>query len=118
MHSVLAYTRAFLIQVMQSVACNNTHNVRQRYARWVLMCHDRVEGHAFRITQEFLSEMLGVSRFSISAVASSFQRSGTLKYSRGVITIADRSHLEAASCECYMSVRRHYDWLIPGSFVR
>jgi CRP-like cAMP-binding protein len=116
--NLLAYCRAFIIQLMQSVACNNTHNVRQRYARWLLMCHDRVSGDEFHITQEFLGEMMGVSRISVGAVARSFQREGVVKCSRGLIAIADRRRLEAASCECYVSVRRHYDRLSPGSFTK
>jgi CRP-like cAMP-binding protein len=115
---LLAYTRAFMIQIMQSVACNSKHSARQRYARWLLMCHDRIDGDQINLTQEFLGQMLGVSRISVSAVAGSFQRAGIVEYARGVITIKDRRRLEAASCECYMSVRRHYDRLLPGSLKR
>ena len=111
-----AYTRAFVIQVMQSVACNSKHNLRQRCARWLLMCHDRVEGDGFEITQEFLADMLGVSRTAVGAVTRRFADAGWFSYRRGRVTITDRPALRHAACECYGRVRGEYDRLLPGSF--
>jgi len=111
-----AYTRVFTSQVMQSVACNSKHNVKQRCARWLLMCHDRVEGDELEITQEFLGDMLGVSRTAVGSVTRRFARAGWFSYRRGRITIRDRAALRHAACECYERVRQEYDRLLPGSF--
>ena len=111
-----AYTRVFVIQVLQSVACNSKHNVRQRCARWLLMCHDRVESDEFEITQEFLGEMLGVSRTAVGAAIRRFAEAGWFSYRRGRVAIRDRNALKRAACECYGRVKGEYDRLLPGSF--
>ncbi len=113
-----AYSRAFLAQVMQSVACNASHTLLQRCARWLLKCHDRVDGDELRLTQQFLAEMLAVSRAAVNAELKKFQQLQVLTYSRGIITILDRRLLERTSCECYCAVRREYDRLLPGSFTK
>ena len=113
-----AYSRAFLAQVMQSVACNASHTLLQRCARWLLKSHDRVEGDELRLTQQFLAEMLVVSRVAVNAELKKFQQVRALTYSRGIITILDRRLLERTSCECYRAVRREYDRLLPGSFTK
>ena len=111
-----AYIQVFVIQVLQSVACNSKHNVRQRCARWLLMCHDRVEGDDFEITQEFLGDMLGVSRTAVGAAIRRFAQAGWFSYRRGRVTVRDRNALQHAACECYGRVRGEYDRLLPGSF--
>jgi len=103
-----AYAQAFLTEVMQSVACNAVHPVGQRTARWLLACHDRIRSDRFGLTQEFLAEMLGVSRATVSVVARTLQRSRLISYTRGEITILDRGGLEAVACECYARTRRAY----------
>jgi CRP-like cAMP-binding protein len=113
-----AYSRAFLAQVMQSVACNASHTVFQRCARWLLKCHDRVDGDELRLTQQFLAEMLGASRVAVNAELKKLQRQQVLTYSRGIITISDRRVLERTSCECYRTVRQEYDRLLPDSFTK
>jgi CRP-like cAMP-binding protein len=113
-----AYSRAFLAQVMQSVACNASHSLLQRCARWLLKSHDRVEGDELRLTQQFLAEMLVVSRVAVNAELKKLQQRQVLAYSRGVITILDRKFLEQKSCECYRVIRREYDRLLPGSFTK
>jgi CRP-like cAMP-binding protein len=113
-----AYSRAFLAQVMQSVACNASHTLLQRCARWLLKCHDRVDGDKLHLTQQFLAEMLVVSRVAVNAELQRFQQLQVLTYSRGTVTILDRSLLERSSCECYRAVRREYDRLLPGSFTK
>jgi CRP-like cAMP-binding protein len=104
--------QAFLTQVAQSVACNRLHNIEMRFARWLLITHDRVESDDFFLTQEFMASMLGVHRPSVSLVAGVFQQAGIIKYSRGRIRILDRSRLEEASCECYSMARKQFKRLL------
>jgi CRP-like cAMP-binding protein len=102
---LLGYVRYFLIQVLQSVACNGLHSVQERFARWLLMAHDRAGTDSFRLTQEFLADLLGIHRPSVTIVARTLQAAGLISYSRGLITITDRKGLEEATCECYEMVR-------------
>lgn len=110
----LRYTQAVLSQISQSAACNHLHLVEQRMARWLLMAQDRVEGHEVPLTQEFLAQMLGVRRPSVSVVAARLQDAGLIHYHRGLITVLDRTRLEAVSCECYRTVKNEYDRLLGG----
>ncbi len=103
------YHAAFLAQVSQSVACNGLHPVGRRCCRWLLVTHDRVEGDAMPLTHEFLGFMLGVRRASVTEVLGPLRDRGLIRYARGVITVLDRAGLEAASCECYRTVRDEYD---------
>jgi len=103
------FLQAYLSQVSQSVACNRLHTTEERFARWILLSHDRVKGDTFQLTQEFLADMLGVHRPSVTLVARNFQQAGLLTYNRGVITILDRAGLEEASCECYKVVRKQFE---------
>lgn len=103
------YLQAYLSQVAQSVACNRLHTIEERFARWILMTHDRVRRDEFHLTQEFIADMLGAQRPSVSLIASAFQQAGLIRYSRGQMTILDRSGLEQISCECYAAVRKHFD---------
>jgi CRP-like cAMP-binding protein len=102
---------AMLKQVSQTAACNGTHSVGQRLARWLLMCHDRVPGNELKLTQEFISQMLGIRRSGVSEAAVLLQGDGLIRYSRGHITIVDRPRLEAFACECYGIVRAEYERL-------
>lgn len=113
-----AYSRAFLAQVLQSVACNASHTLHQRCARWLLKCHDRVDGDELHLTQQFLAEMLVVSRVAVNAELKLLQQLRVLTYRRGIITILDRTLLERKSCECYRAIRLEYDRLLPGSFTK
>jgi CRP-like cAMP-binding protein len=106
---VFRYLRAYLAQVSQSVACNRLHTIEERFARWLLMNHDRVPGDEINITQEFLADMLGVHRPSVSLIARNFQQLGLIRYSRGLVTIVDRPGIEEASCECYGVVRKQFE---------
>jgi CRP-like cAMP-binding protein len=98
------YFLVYMNLVLQSVACNRLHNIEERFARWVLMTHDRLDGDSFFLTQEFIADMLGVHRPSVSVVAGAFQQAGFIKYSRGNMSILNRQGLEDASCECYALV--------------
>ncbi len=103
------YTQAMFMLVAQSVACNRVHNISQRCARWLLTTQDRVGTNEFPLTQEFLSEMLGVRRAGVSEVASELQQAGLIRYHRGIITIMDREGLEARSCECYRIINEEFE---------
>jgi CRP-like cAMP-binding protein len=104
-----AYTQAFLANLLQNVACNACHRVEQRCARWLLTCADQAEGDAFELTQEYLAEMLGVRRSTVTVVARTLQDTGLICYHRGAIRVVDRERLEAVACECYHVVRDRYD---------
>jgi len=107
------YTQAYLTQVAQTAACNGLHGLDARCARWLLMTHDRVdEAEHFPLTQEYLAIMLGVRRGGVSVAASALRDAGLIRYSRGAIQVLDRPGLEAAACECYGVVRRHFDRLL------
>ena len=95
------YTNAFMGMIAQVAACNNQHSLEERMCRWILLTHDRVQKDEFILTQEFLSQMLGVRRPSVSVVASTLQNAGMIRYSRGIVTVVDRRGLESATCECY-----------------
>jgi CRP-like cAMP-binding protein len=103
------YTHSLMTQISQSAACNRFHQVNQRLARWLIMTHDRIEGDEFRLTQEFLSHMLGVRREGVTLAAGTLQKQNLIRYSRGQIKILDRAGLEAASCKCYEVVKDEYD---------
>ena len=111
LHSIVQpYAQYMFDQAAQSVACNRLHAVDRRCARWLLMTHDRVHrAERFPLTQEFLALMLGVRRASVSEAAEALQNAGLIRYRRGGIRVLDRPGLEAASCECYGIVRRHFD---------
>jgi CRP-like cAMP-binding protein len=109
---VQRYTQAMINQISQSTVCNHRHSVEKRMCRWLLMSHDRVGTDEFPLTQEFLSQMLGVRRPTVSAVAGILQKAGLLTYHRGRMIILDRKGLEAASCECYQVVREELDRLL------
>jgi CRP-like cAMP-binding protein len=110
--AVQRFVLAYLGMVTQSAACNRLHKVEERFARWMLMTCDRVGGDAFYLTQEFIAQMLGVHRPSVSTVASAFQQSGLIRYTRGRMTILDRAGLEQASCECYAVCARQIEALL------
>lgn len=106
------HAQGFLNQVSQSTACNRLHAVEQRLCRWILMSHDRVGGETVDLTQDFLAQMLGVRRASVSVVAATLQKAGFIRYRRGIIDVLDRAGLEESSCECYRVVREEYQRLL------
>ena len=106
------YAEAFCGLVGQSTACNNIHAVEQRMSRLILMAHDRVGSDTIQLKQDFLAQMLGVRRSSVSPVAGLLQRDGLIRYRRGVMVVLKRRELEARSCECYLSVRKDYERLL------
>ena len=106
---LLRYSQALFHQVAQTAACNRAHTVDERCARWLLMTHDRVLSDSFILTQEFLSQMLGVHRPTVSLAARMLQKAGIITYVRGQVTVLDRKALEEASCECYRSIVEQYE---------
>jgi CRP-like cAMP-binding protein len=112
------FSFALFTLVGQNAACNRLHNIDQRCARWLLMARDRVDTDTFLLTQDFLSQMLGTRRASVSESAAALHDAGAIRYSRGEITIVDRKMLEELSCECYGVVRRAYTNLYATSDQR
>jgi CRP-like cAMP-binding protein len=105
------YIQALFSQISQQVACNALHSIEERCSRWLLLTHDRVHSDSFPLTQEFLSQMLGVRRASVTLAAGALQTAGLIRYRRGQMVIQDREGLENASCECYAVLRNEYDRL-------
>ena len=106
------YAEARLTSLSRSVGCNRLHSAQQRYARWVLLTQDRVGGDEFPITQEFLAQMLGVTRPTISLVGQELQGAGLIHYAQGRLTVDNRPGLEAVSCECYAVVRAAFEEML------
>ncbi|HXM78779.1 MAG TPA: Crp/Fnr family transcriptional regulator [Thermoanaerobaculia bacterium] len=103
-HRLHEYTEALLLFIAQSCACNQMHSQRQRCARWLLLLHDRVGNQTFSLTQEFLAQMLGVRRATVTVAAGDLRRKKLIAYRKGVIQILDRKGLEDMACECYKTV--------------
>jgi CRP-like cAMP-binding protein len=115
---VLRYTEALLAQTFQTVACNAVHNVEARCCRWILSTHDRLDQDALPLTHEFLADMLGVQRSTVSLVTRTLQAAGLITQTRGVITVTDRAGLEDTACECYGIIRRNFERLPPKTYTR
>ena len=104
LHCILAHAQCQAFVGSQIAACNGLHEIEERLARWLLMVRDRLESDRFYLTQEFLAEMLGARRTSVTMAAGSLQRSGLIEYRRGHIKIVDNDGLQNAACECYQVV--------------
>jgi CRP-like cAMP-binding protein len=102
------YSHSRLTQISQGAACNRFHSIASRLARWLLMTRDRMESDEFRLTQEFLSNMLGVRREGVNRAARALQEQNLIRYSRGIITILDRPRLESIACPCYEIIKEEY----------
>jgi CRP-like cAMP-binding protein len=112
---LLRYALAFNAQVTLTAACNARHVIENRLARWLLIAHDRAGSDEFPMTHELISLMLGVRRPGVTIAAGILQKAGLIHYARGRMRIADRPGLEAASCECYHTVRHEFARLLgPG----
>ncbi len=113
---VLHYAEAMMARVLQNVACNAVHSVEERCCRWILSMHDRLDQDTVPLTHEFLADMLGVQRSTVSSITRALQEAGLIRQGRGVITVMDRAGLERASCECYGTVRRSFERLLPYTY--
>lgn len=116
----LGYVQAQLVQTIQLAGCNARHSFEQRLARWLLICADRAQCDSFRMSHEYLSEMLGSTRSTMSLAAAELKHEGLIEYTRGLIHIRDAKGLEKKACECYRVVENYlddfleYDGGIPG----
>ena len=107
MRAVIAlYAAGLQGELEQSGACNALHRSDQRFAKWLLRCHDRLDGDTLHLTQEYLASLLGSQRTTVNEAAQGLQKAGAISYSRGRVTILDRAALERAACECYPNGRR------------
>jgi CRP-like cAMP-binding protein len=110
---IVRHNEVLLAQVQQSAACNALHEAESRFCRWLLQSRDRSDSDTVPITQEFLAQMLGVRRTTVTLVAQSLQDAGLLRYRRGRIEILDRDALEERACECYEVVRQAIEQYLP-----
>ena len=116
LHALLnRFTQATMVQIAQNVVCNSTHSTDARMARWLVTTHDRVGSNDFPLTQEFLAQMLGVQRPTVSETAQRIQAEGSIRYSRGTMTVVDRQALERTACDCYRIVKAEFDALRNGT---
>jgi CRP-like cAMP-binding protein len=115
---VLAYNEALLAQAYHTVACNAVHPVEARCCRWLLSTHDRLDQDTLPLTHDFLSEMLGVQRSTVSSVLRGVQTSELIEQSRGGIAVVDRAGLERGACECYRKIRHRFETLLPGTYAQ
>ncbi|MGA7989390.1 MAG: Crp/Fnr family transcriptional regulator [Candidatus Dormiibacterota bacterium] len=109
---VQRYVQALFGQISQAAACNRLHSNEERLSRWLLMSHDRVGTDAFPITHEFLGQMLGSRRATVTLSAGLLQAAGLIRYHRGRVTIVDRDGLEGVSCECYGIIKAALDRVV------
>jgi hypothetical protein len=105
--AVLRSIQALQVQACQSAGCNAHHNLVERLARWLLLCSDRSESLTLPLTHEYLADMLGSNRSTVSVAAEHLQREGLIQYTRGKVIVLNRTGLEARACECYQAVRDH-----------
>jgi CRP-like cAMP-binding protein len=110
---LLRYTQALITQMAQTAVCNRHHSVDQQLCRWLLLSLDRLPTNQLTMTQELISNMLGVRREGVTAAAAKLQKLRVIRYSRGRITVLDRPKLEALCCECYAVVKKETDRLAP-----
>jgi len=113
MQLLLRYTQALMVQVSQTAVCNRHHSLEQQLCRCLLQTHDRLQADSLAMTQELISNILGVRREGVTEAAGKLQRAGYISYCRGHIEVINRLGLENAVCECYSVVKTEYDRLIP-----
>ncbi|CQR42609.1 MAG: Crp/Fnr family transcriptional regulator [Thiomonas sp. 20-64-9] len=117
LHLLLRYTQALITQMSQTAVCNRHHSLDQQLCRWLLLSLDRLDGNDLVMTQELISNMLGVRREGVTEAALSLQRAGLIDYARGRIKVLNRAGLEQRSCECYAVVKAEYDRLLPATLA-
>ena len=109
---LLRYTQALITQISQTAVCNRLHSVEQQLSRWLLLSHDRLRSNDLVMTQDLISNMLGVRREGVTMAAQQLKNKGLISYVRGTITMVNRKGLEKAVCECYQVVKTEYDRLL------
>src|SRR5215467_633259 len=116
---IARYNNLLLAQIQQSVACNALHSLEARLCRWLLQTHDCIDGNDVPLTQEFLGQMLGVRRTTVTIAARLLQSAGLIRYRRGHIQVLDRPAIEDIACECYATIRQNADKVFsPGILDR
>lgn len=111
---LLRYAQSLMTQVAQTAVCNRHHSIEQHLCSWLLLALDRLPGDRLAVTQELIADMLGVRRESITEAARTLRKVGALEYSRGHVTVLDRSKLEQLACECYAVVKKETARLQPN----
>jgi CRP-like cAMP-binding protein len=109
---LIRHEQVLFAQAQQSAGCNASHTVESRMCRWLLRIRDLTGSNDMPLTQEFLAQMLGVRRSSVSVVAGTLQKAGFIMYSRGHIRLLNIDQIEAGACECYQTVKGHYERLL------
>jgi CRP-like cAMP-binding protein len=102
------YIQGFLVQTAQTAVCNRLHNIEERLSRWLLTCHDRMESDMLKLTHDFLGQMLGAPRTTVTLAAGLLHRAELIDYTRGVVIVKNRIGLENTACECYQTVRNEF----------
>jgi CRP-like cAMP-binding protein len=115
---ILEFLQERTLTISQIAACNRLHEAEERLARWLLMAEDRTQSNILSFTQEFLAQMLGARRTTVTVVAGALQRSGFIEYQRGRVKIVDRVGLEDAACECYRNIRHLHNNLYSRPLPR
>ena len=118
MHLMLRYTQALITQMAQTAVCNRHHTLDQQLCRWLLLSLDRLKGDDLVMTQELIANMLGVRREGVTEAAVKLQKLNLIRYTRGRITVLDRTGLEERVCECYAVVKKEYDRLLPPQLAQ
>lgn len=108
-HAMLRYAKCLIIQLLESVACNSLHSAEERICRWLLHAHDRVVGSSLKLTQAAVSQALGLRRATVNMVCSRLMEEGAISYSRGDLTVRERSLMEARACACYGRISRTFE---------
>lgn len=108
-HVATCANEVMAVNLQQSAACNALHGLESRLARWLLHCRDRIDSDDLPLAHEFLSQMLGVRRTTVTLAAHTLQQAGLISYRRGKLQITNRSALEAVSCDCYQMVKRNLE---------
>ena len=114
-HLLVGYNELMLTRIKQHVACNALHGLQARLCRWLLQTQDCIASDRIPLTQELISQMLGVRRTTLTVVARLLQKMGCIRYRRGVIHIVNRAKLEENACECYVVVKRRTDELLQSA---
>jgi CRP-like cAMP-binding protein len=112
LHMLLRYMQSLTMQMAQTAVCNRHHSVHQQLCRLLLLSLDRLPANKLTMTQEQIASMLGVRREGVTEAAGKLQKLGVIRYSRGRITVLNRTKLEQLSCECYAAVKRETDRLL------
>lgn len=105
------YVQGYIVQIAQTAVCNRLHTIEERLARWLLTCRDRMDSDRLALTHDFLGQMLGSPRTTVTLAAGLLHRAGLINYTRGIVTIQNRNGLEKTACECYGIVRDEFQRL-------